>query len=96
MPKSSPQSVGPVRHSRFGHGPPAVRLTARCPACGRGPAVVFPHVRAGGLAATARRVCLDCCPADPGPPGGGARRIVTTGARGRAGVVGRRPAPNNR
>ena len=66
MPKSLPPLRGPVRHSLFGHAPPAVRLTARCPACGRGPAVVFPHVRAGGPAAAARRVCLDCCP-DGGP-----------------------------
>jgi hypothetical protein len=77
MPKSLPPLRGPVRHSPFGNAPPAVRLTARCPACGRGPAVVFPDVRAGGAAAAARRVCLDCCPAGapdparPGPAAGG-------------------------
>jgi hypothetical protein len=43
---------------------PAVQITARCPRCGREPAIVFPLVRATARPADAPLVCLDCCPTD--------------------------------
>ena len=41
---------------------PAVQTTARCPRCGREPAIVFPLVRAAPRPADAPLVCLACCP----------------------------------
>ena len=41
---------------------PAVQATARCPRCGREPAIVFPLVRAAVRPADAPLVCLACCP----------------------------------
>jgi hypothetical protein len=41
--------------------PPALRVSATCPACGRPSAVVFPDLRAAAEVGAAPLVCLQCC-----------------------------------
>ena len=45
--------------------PPVVRVSTRCPSCGRAPAVVFPDLRPGVAPKDAPLVCLECCPKGP-------------------------------
>jgi hypothetical protein len=59
---SSPRpSARPARNRKV--TPPVFLATARCPACGREPAIVFQVVRsADGRPPQPRPVCLACCP----------------------------------